>query len=142
MISDELRRYYASAAVECVSELHEILARNLVSIAESNAHSYNTRNSGTVNVSIGDMILDSVALYVLGSKIEHSCAPNLSYRNTEIGMLEYLAETPLVEGDRLTFSYAPTIYETPRKERHNFLETNKQLCVNTNGVWILMSASR
>lgn len=118
MISDELRRYYASVSSEYSSTLHESIARKLISIVDYNAHSYSSNQT-----SFGSK---NTALCVIGSKIERSCAPNLSYRSTETGMLEYVVgESPIKEGDRLSFSYAPGIYELPRAIRRHFLEVNK-----------------
>jgi len=121
VVSDEIRRYYSSVTFEYAARLDERLARNLVSIVDSNAHAYSTQQ----DTKAGDTTPDSMALFVVGSKIEHSCAPTCSYRNTETGMLEYLAEVPIKQGDRLSFSYAPTVYELPRNLRQEFLLTNK-----------------
>lgn len=134
MIADELRRFYASSSVEYQMELHEALARNLVAVVDANAHSYTTRDAGSVlSKSAGDdpnTLPDTLALYALGSKLEHSCAPNVSYRNTRDGMLEYIAETPIKEGDRVTFSYAPNIFEKSREYRRLSLETDRQFVCN------------
>lgn len=120
-ITNEIRRYYASASFDRAALLHERLARALVSVMDSNAHSYSTQGDDNNN----EDGPNSMALYVIGSKLEHSCAPNVSYRNTESGNLEYIAEASIQAGDRLSISYAPIVYEKPRDVRRHFLETNK-----------------
>mmetsp|Transcript_3609 Transcript_3609/g.7980 ORF Transcript_3609/g.7980 Transcript_3609/m.7980 type:complete len:508 (+) Transcript_3609:85-1608(+) len=98
------------------------IARKLVNISELNAFSYVPGGGSQVQVNGGD---EKSALYVLASKVEHSCAPNVTSDITQLGMVEYQAQIPLNEGERITYSYMSDIYRHPRSDRRGFLESNK-----------------
>jgi SET domain len=70
------------------------------------------------------------ALFVFGSKIAHSCAPNVSDTSqTEDGALEYKVTRPIALGEEATFSYIGNLYQTPMYKRcEQLLNTKSFLC--------------
>ena len=66
------------------------------------------------------------ALFVYGSKIAHSCAPNLTYSSqTDDGALEYKVIRPIGQGEVVTFSYIAGLYNTPTDKRREKLMQSK-----------------
>lgn len=98
------------------------IARKLVSIVGLNAHGYHPGGQAKVPLHGG---IEGTALYVLASKVEHSCAPNVNMIINKLGLLEYQTQIPLQQGDRITFSYMSGIYSHPRSDRRGFLMTSK-----------------
>ena len=92
----------------------------LLLVADTNTHSFN-----------GDGDDDArLALFALGSKAAHSCAPNCFYSSRrEAGKLQYVAARALAEGEAITFSYLAEEVATPRaKRRAQLLETKFFVC--------------
>ena len=52
---------------------------------------------------------DSAAMFDLGSKMSHSCSPNMSF-TTQDGRLVYRAIKSVTPGEQLTISYLPATY--------------------------------
>lgn len=101
------------------------IAEKLLSIVNHNAHEYNLL-SGKVKVyAYGVPPKSEAALYTLGSKIEHSCVPNVTMKTTDLGLLQYQALIPIEEEVRIGFSYMSSVYNEPRMARREFLQTNK-----------------
>jgi hypothetical protein len=62
------------------------------------------------------------ALFVYGSKIAHSCLPNVSPNTkTEDGCIEYKVIRPLKKGDLVEFAYIGNIFVTPMPNHHKTL---------------------
>jgi hypothetical protein len=128
MIGSELRRYRQSHP-ENDSRLSDRVARNLVSIVGMNAHAFSAQHTGSMIATPDSMPAAQSALFVISSKIQHSCAPNVTFATTGAAVLEHVAESPIKEGDRLSSCYCDRVYEKPRQERREFLQTNKSfLC--------------
>jgi hypothetical protein len=73
-------------------------------------------------------VAKSSALFLVGSKVEHSCSPNLAY-NSLSGNLVYKAVTAIPSGTRLTFSYIDSSPEVCTiKRRRDLFETKKFIC--------------
>jgi len=128
LVDSEMRRYTLqnpSAARNLTGDL----PKNLVRIVGINAHSFTPTNDSIANGSTGLGLLDKAsALFIMGSKVEHSCAPNLRFC-TYKGMLRYTAEIPISCGDRLSISYLKGTLHSPRHERQDFLQKSKKfLC--------------
>ncbi|KAG7358331.1 hypothetical protein IV203_014919 [Nitzschia inconspicua] len=70
------------------------------------------------------------ALFLFGSKIAHSCQPNLSYTSkTPDGVLEYKVIRPIAMGDLACISYIEDLFETPTHKRREILSLTKSfLC--------------
>ena len=67
------------------------IAKKLLSIVNRNAHEHNAYNSGKV-YTYSAPPKSEADLYMLGSKIEHSCVPNVTMKTTEnLGLLQYQA---------------------------------------------------
>jgi len=101
------------------SKLTVELAQTLVRIVGNNAHSFDDPG-GSADVEE----FEKSALFLIGSKAEHSCAPNLVFSTNE-GMLRFVAEIPISRGERLSTSYAQSILQTCRQERREFLQQHK-----------------
>lgn len=81
VVDSEWRRYqrqYPAAAQELI-QADPDRAKKLVRIVGNNAHTYHRTATGDLiaNLSSGGPNNEGSALYVLGSKVEHSCVPNL-----------------------------------------------------------------
>lgn len=102
------------------------LAEQLLSTVDVNAHAFQAHHTvDIVSTSTHRAIpIAYHALFTLGSRVEHSCRPNLTF-TTKGGLLEYMAETTIAPKDRLSISYLGGIYERPRKQRRGFLKENK-----------------
>jgi len=103
------------------------IAFKLLKICMYNSHGYSP------NVGAGVQSSDSLgapasAIYLLASKVEHSCAPNVEMNLNENGMLQYKTFTNLKQGDRILYSYGPG-YSKPRRRRQESLyETRQFMC--------------
>jgi Zn-finger protein len=124
MVTSHFTRFQAQE-----HRLSEEEARKLVSIVNGNAHAYSIAKTGSLVVT-PQTASGETALYAIGSKIEHSCAPSLTFSTSDLGLLQFFADEPIAKDERLTCSYAPTVYQMPRKERREFLQENKQFHCN------------
>ncbi|KAG1663222.1 hypothetical protein FOA52_011315 [Chlamydomonas sp. UWO 241] len=113
--------------------LHEVqvpleIAQKLELIANFNAHAFlgrtDTPSSSEVMLAPGgaEAKPKHLALYVIGSKVEHSCLPNMSY-SSKTGQLVYTAVRLIAAGDRISFAYMPTS-EQDTQERRELLLTD------------------
>ena len=99
---------YQLGALDDFHVLHQLL-----SIYATNAHQYRS---------------DKSAMPILGSKIPHSCHPNLGYSSCKYddGSISYhVIRRPIQEGEILSFSYLSDLYETPTPERRELLQSTK-----------------
>lgn len=64
------------------------------------------------------------AIFLIGSKVEHSCIPNVAYQ-TKCGHLMYRAVRPIRAGERVSFPYICPHPEQSLSERRSLLETGK-----------------
>jgi hypothetical protein len=113
-----------------VEFIHKLLA-----IQATNAHEY----FGTMSSSSdGDLTqheyvdggivnnIGKAALFIYGSKISHSCSPNVSYSSKTLdGALEYKVIRPITVGEVVTFTYIKDVYQTPTFERRELLLQSK-----------------
>mmetsp|Transcript_29696 Transcript_29696/g.71489 ORF Transcript_29696/g.71489 Transcript_29696/m.71489 type:complete len:555 (+) Transcript_29696:159-1823(+) len=100
-------------------------AKRLMRIMDTNAHGYSTESTGGLVATPSTIHTDRmIALFARGSKVQHSCAPNVT-NTTDKGKLEYMATRPIKKGDRISFSYQSSVCEIPRAERKEFLEASK-----------------
>mgnify|MGYP005855143581 CR=1 FL=1 len=116
---------------EDISHPVDLVCKLLV-IAFSNAHEYwgysgtVTCDSLTAYEQIGydkRITASRSALFAYGSKISHSCDPNVTYTSkTPDGALEYKVVRPINSGDPVTFSYLGDIYQTPTEKRRTELQ--------------------
>lgn len=107
--------------------IHKLLA-----IVATNAHEYYGEQ---LAASGGDLRVHETynspgapksALFLFGSKIAHSCRPNLSYTSkTGDGALEYKVIRPIAEGDLACFSYLDDLFQTPTPKRREILSLTK-----------------
>lgn len=103
------------------SPIDFLVAKKLVEIVRINAHAYAPRQS-----SDGTPSKEPVsALFITASKVEHCCAPNISFETSPAGMLEYVAQLPISRGERLSISYQSHIYEEARRQRRQGLMESK-----------------
>ena len=102
------------------------LAELLIGVVDANAHAFQSEHTvDIVATSTNNAVPKTYhALFTLGSRVEHSCSPNLTFI-TQGGKLEYVAELNIKSGDRLAISYMGSVYERPRKQRRGFLKENK-----------------
>jgi hypothetical protein len=92
---------------------------------DANAHAFQAHHTVDIVASDTTSVPRTYhALFTLGSRVEHSCSPNLTFI-TKGGKLEYLAETSIKPNDRLSISYLGSVYERPRRHRRSFLKENK-----------------
>lgn len=92
------------------------IAKKIMRIIDCNAHNYfDMEDDGDGK--------DFMALFALGSKVEHSCAPNLAYTTQYSGkFLQYTATQPIARGERVSISYDTTSFALPRAQRQEFLQ--------------------
>jgi hypothetical protein len=114
-----------------VEFIHKLLA-----IMATNAHEYYGTMSNSTD---GDLTqyeqvgvvgkvnnTGKAALYIYGSKIPHSCSPNVSYSSKTVdGALEYKVIRPITAGEVVAFTYMDDLYQTPTFERREFLMRTK-----------------
>ena len=69
------------------------------------------------------------ALFSYGSKVSHSCSPNVLYTTKNgAGHLQYMATRAIREGELITFSYIRAVWWTPRVDRREMLQLSKDYC--------------
>ena len=114
--ADELCRVHGMEA----EHIHKLLM-----IREMNGHQY----TGHETV-YGDKKSEKAALFSRGSKVAHSCRPNLAYTSkTRHGGLEYRACRPIAPGEMITFSYDDELWTKNTLERRtHLLETKNFIC--------------
>eukprot|EP00798_Chlamydomonas_sp_ICE-L_P000008 gene8-12816_t len=103
------------------------VAQRVVLISHYNAHSFFGHN----NIPAGDVLVPGgvvpdapyTALFEIGSKVEHSFFPNVTY-SSKSGQLVYTATLDIAAGERVTFSYIHYI-DIPEQARRNALLTSK-----------------
>ena len=94
--------------------------QKLMLIADTNSHLFlGAASSHNSNA-------PKAALCVYGSKVEHSCSPNVSY-SSSTGYLIYRAIRRIEIGERISFSYID-LKETAAKRREILLETKDFVC--------------
>jgi hypothetical protein len=102
---------YMLGVIEDFNLIHQLL-----SIYATNAHQYQDNNS---------------ALPIFGSKIPHSCLPNVGYSSqTTDGCLEYKVIRPIQKGEVVSSSYLSDLFETPTPERREILLHTKSFYCN------------
>mmetsp|Transcript_44091 Transcript_44091/g.101907 ORF Transcript_44091/g.101907 Transcript_44091/m.101907 type:complete len:516 (-) Transcript_44091:84-1631(-) len=118
----------ASDALSCANaELRASRIHKLLLIVDSNAHQF-LDNNDTEQTALHNQ----TALFERGSKITHSCRPNLEYnlkRTATTGAQEHIAIRPIEAGDELTDSYITDYWTTPTLERRaQLLYTKDFVC--------------
>lgn len=99
-------------------------AKKLLRIIDVNAHNYSYQTTGGMVATDSALPQEHNALFARGSKVEHSCAPNMIY-TTASGKLQYTAARSVRKGERLSISYHTAGFGRPRKQRQEFLQANK-----------------
>lgn len=105
-----------------IQKIHKVLM-----IRDTNAHAYfgEIQESTTYIKSENDAPPSKFALYNLGSKVAHSCAPNCMYSSKWGGKCStFVANVDLNPGDILTFSYI-NCFESPTHIRRAKLKDEK-----------------
>jgi hypothetical protein len=113
--------------VEFIHKLLAIMATNaheyfgtMSSVTDGDLTRYEQAGVGTVNNT------GKAALFIYGSKIPHSCDPNVSYSSRTIdGALEYKVIRPIAMGEVVAFTYMKDLYQTPTFERQEYLMRTK-----------------
>lgn len=98
----------------------------LLLISATNTHTFRGGDAAADKLSQhmpGDEERAPSALFALGSKVAHSCAPNCWY-SSRSGVLRYVAKVDINEDDLVTFDYANSLFK-PRAERRAFLKATK-----------------
>jgi len=93
-------------------------AKKLLRIIDVNAHSLSLERTGESDEKQSTHPEKYTALFAKGSKVEHSCNPNLSWV-AEDEKLQYIAARQMKQGDRLSISYQTAMCEQPRRARQN-----------------------
>ena len=71
----------------------------------------------------------SSALFLLGSKIAHSCNPNVLHSSKQGPFIRFICIRKISKGDILFASYLEDLFSTPRQERRQkLMETKLFLC--------------
>jgi len=99
-------------------------AKKLMRIIDANAHSFSLESTGALVASQWTRPKEFSALFARGSKVEHSCHPNLTF-DTNDGKLQYVATRAIPKGGRISISYQTAPCEKPRRARQEFLRMNK-----------------
>ena len=94
-------------------------AKRLARILDVNAHSLSLKRSNPASPCKKPAPI--LALFARGSKVEHSCHPNLTWAAQE-GTLQYSAARPIAKGERVSISYLASIGEQPRQVRRDWLQ--------------------
>jgi hypothetical protein len=113
--------------VEFIHKLLAIMATNaheyfgaMSSSTDGDLTQYEQVGVGTVNNT------GMAALFIYGSKIPHSCSPNVAYSSKTVdGALEYKVIRPITTGEMVAFTYMEDLYQTPTFERREFLMRTK-----------------
>ena len=89
----------------------------LLLINDSNAHTFTGFNGSWGHGS-------KAALFKMGSKMEHSCKPNVTYSSrNKVNKLVYTASDSIAAGSRLSFTYIES-YKLSRKQRIELLRSS------------------
>ena len=96
-------------------------AKKLMRILDVNAHSLSLERADPPSQLKRPTPV--LALFTRGSKVEHSCHPNLTWAAQE-GTLQYSAARAIPKGERISISYLASICERPRKQRQGWLHHN------------------
>ena len=122
------------------SEEKQNIVQLLLLIADTNAHSYTGHTTAFTESSGSSMYSaeSNSALFKVGSKVAHSCLPNVSYysKNSH-GSLTYVAIREIEDGDMITFSYIGDLWTTPTQGRRAALLASKNFiccCVRCRDV--------
>lgn len=110
---------------ECI---HKLLV-----IRDSNCHAYVGHKLGFsegVNEGLGEARPAKAALFDRGSKVAHSCCPNVTaITNSRHGGLVYFAISPIEAGEMVTFTYLSDLWTTTTRERRaELLECKDFIC--------------
>jgi hypothetical protein len=103
--------------------LSKELVHKLLMIRDTNCHAYTGHEEAYTEVvcsAFGGISgrASKGALFDLGSKVAHSCCPNVSYTSkTQHGGLEYIAVRPISEGEMLTYAYIDDLWTSTTYER-------------------------
>jgi hypothetical protein len=112
--------------------LDPTLVQKLILISNFNAHQYYgcDQERFREGSSFSPSSAGKSALFLFGSKVAHSCNPNVTYSSrTSDGKLEYKVIRPINTGDMITFSYITELLETPTHIRRiRLVETKAFLC--------------
>eukprot|EP00984_Skeletonema_dohrnii_P023177 scaffold12252_cov133-Skeletonema_dohrnii-CCMP3373.AAC.3 len=103
------------------------IAFKLLKICMYNSHAYH-QNAGAGVQSSDSLGVPIRALFLIASKVEHSCAPNVEMNISENGMLQYKTFTNLKQGDRILYSYGPGYSQPRRRRQESLYETRQFLC--------------
>jgi hypothetical protein len=117
-VAEELHKNPKCSSLS-VEQIHTLIA-----VAESNCHQY--YGTGSLAELKAKPTTAKAALFYLGSKVNHSCRPNLQYssQNSD-GHLKYKAICDIKEGDELTFSYIGELFSTMSAQRRATLKAEK-----------------
>lgn len=103
--------------------LQKEVIHKLLMIRDTNCHSYTGYEeaySEVIGTAFGGMPDRSTkaALFDRGSKVAHSCCPNVTYSSkTRQGGLVYIAVRPISEGEMVTYSYIDDLWTSTTRER-------------------------
>ena len=116
-------------SVDGIFGLSKELIHKLLVIRDTNCHSY-TGHEVAYSEVMGGAISKKAALFDLGSKVAHSCCPNVSYNSkSKHGGLVYLAIRPISAGEMVTYSYIDNTWTSTTHERQAAcLEEKDFLC--------------
>ncbi|KAG1663216.1 hypothetical protein FOA52_011309 [Chlamydomonas sp. UWO 241] len=114
------------------------LMPRLMLIATFNAHFFLGRTNPTVpaapdapaeaSLALGvEPFAKHSALFVIGSKVEHSCLPNVSY-GSKTGQLVYKTVRPIAAGDRISFAYVATTQQDTQERRELLVASKLFIC--------------
>ena len=119
---EEQRQTYLRQHPEQVQSVTLEIAQKLLAIVETNAYQlFNADLGGSGKVNPDQWM----GLFILASMPEHSCNPNVTMNTTCDGKVELIAETRILKGERIAFSYAEGIYEKNRDQRQKQLLADK-----------------
>ena len=110
------------------------LVHKLMAISNCNGHEYygcdNELYHEAPRESFSRKSSGKMALFLFGSKVAHSCNPNVTYSSrTSDGKLEYKVICSIKAGDMVTFSYIDELLETPTHiRRTKLIDTKSFLC--------------
>lgn len=116
-------RQFVSSRPGAEKDLPLETAKKLLRIVDVNSHSFSRVSTGAL-VAKNCPPSSETALFWRGSKVEHSCAPNLSFATVQ-GKLIYRATRNISKGDRISISYQSSTLEHPQDQRREFLRENK-----------------
>ena len=131
---EEAHHYLVSSRPGTENDLSLETAKKLLRIIDANAHAF-SRTPDDALIIKNYMPRDETALFARGSKVEHSCAPNLTY-TAQHGKLLYRATRSIKKGSRISISYQAGTIEHPLDQRRDFLRENKEFtcrCVRCMG---------